>query len=73
METMNDEHAVGTPFERSGLLGSAYRGTVDRLNAAALAFVCEANLRYIRSSDISPVEANVIYAIAEKSTPGLPE
>jgi len=52
----------------SAVLGSGYRGTVDQLNAAALAFVRESNLRYIRNSGISSVEANVIYAFAEKST-----
>jgi ubiquinone/menaquinone biosynthesis C-methylase UbiE len=50
----------------SAVLGSGYRGTVDQLDGAALRHVYEANLSYIHGSGISSVEANVIYAIAQK-------
>jgi ubiquinone/menaquinone biosynthesis C-methylase UbiE len=50
----------------SAVLGSGYRGTVDQLEAAALKHVYEANMSYIQASGISSVEANVIYAIAQK-------
>ena len=50
----------------SAVLGSGFRGTVDQLEAAALKHVYEANMSYIQASGISTVEANVIYAIAQK-------
>ena len=50
----------------SAVLGSGFRGTVDQLDAAALKHVYEANVSYIQASGISSVEANVIYAIAQK-------
>ena len=50
----------------SAVLGSGYRGTVDQLDAAALKRVYEANVSYIQASGISSVEANVLYAIAQK-------
>ena len=50
----------------SAVLGSGYRGTVDQLDGAALKRVYEANVSFIQSSGISSVEANVVYAIAQK-------
>jgi ubiquinone/menaquinone biosynthesis C-methylase UbiE len=50
----------------SAVLGSGYRGTIDQLDAAGLSRVRDANLRYIRTSRIAAVEANVVYAIAGK-------
>jgi ubiquinone/menaquinone biosynthesis C-methylase UbiE len=50
----------------SAVLGSGFRGTIDQLEAAALKHVYEANMSYIQASGISSVEANVIYAIAQK-------
>ena len=50
----------------SAVLGSGYRGTVDQLSPAMRDSVRDANLRYIRDSHISAVEANVVYAIATK-------
>src|SRR4030095_1426364 len=50
----------------SAVLGSGFRGTIDQLDDAALRHVYEANMNYIEASGISSVEANVIYAIAEK-------
>ena len=50
----------------SAVLGSGFRGTVDQLNDTDLKHVRETNLNYIQTSGVSSVEANVIYAIAQK-------
>jgi ubiquinone/menaquinone biosynthesis C-methylase UbiE len=50
----------------SAVLGSGYRGTFERLDAPARARVRDANLAFIRESEIRSVEANVVYAIAVK-------
>jgi ubiquinone/menaquinone biosynthesis C-methylase UbiE len=50
----------------SAVLGSGYRGTVDQLDDADLKRVYEANVNYIVASGTSSVEANVVYAIAQK-------
>jgi hypothetical protein len=50
----------------AAVLGSGYRGTVERLDAAACERVRTANLDFICRSGIASVEANVIYAIAQK-------
>ncbi|WP_045227232.1 class I SAM-dependent methyltransferase [Methyloterricola oryzae] len=60
-------HPIESPEDWwTTLLGSGYRGTIDRLDAAAHARVREANLCYVRDSRLSGIEANVIYAIATK-------
>jgi ubiquinone/menaquinone biosynthesis C-methylase UbiE len=51
----------------TAVLGSGYRGTIDQLNAAALDRVRSANLEFIRNAGVSSVEANVVYAIADKT------
>jgi SAM-dependent methyltransferase len=51
----------------TAVLGSGYRGTVDQLDAAARDRVRAVNLEYIRSSGIKSVEANVLYAVADKT------
>lgn len=50
----------------SAVVGSGYRGTLEQLDAEALARVRTANLNYIRHAGIRSVEANVVYAIAMK-------
>ena len=50
----------------SAVLGSGFRGTVDQLNEPDRRRVHEANLNYIQAAGISSVEANVVYAIAQK-------
>jgi len=50
----------------SAVLGSGFRGTVDQLDDTALKHIYEANVSYIQGSGTSSVEANVIYAIAQK-------
>jgi len=49
------------------VLGSGYRGTIERLNLAERQKVKEANLAFIRDEKISAVETNVLYALATKS------
>jgi hypothetical protein len=51
----------------SAVLGSGYRGTLEKLDASARERVHAVNLSYIRESGIRSVEANVVYAIASKS------
>lgn len=51
------------------LMGSGYRGTLDQLSCDARERVLEANLRFIRESHITAVEANVLYAVATKPLP----
>ncbi|WP_045227192.1 class I SAM-dependent methyltransferase [Methyloterricola oryzae] len=60
-------HPIKSPEDWwTTLLGSGYRGTIDRLDAVGHARVREANLRYIRESRLTGIEANVIYATATK-------
>lgn len=49
------------------VLGSGYRGTVELLEPADRELVRRQNLDFIRRSNISSVEANVIYATAVKT------
>ena len=48
------------------VLGSGYRGTIEQLNPAEREKVKEANLAFIRDENISAVETNVLYALANK-------
>lgn len=50
----------------SAVMGTGYRGTIEQLDAAALARVRARNGDFIRSSGVREVEANVLYAVAEK-------
>ena len=60
-------HSIPSPQAWwAAVLGSGYRGTVDQLGDAARERVRCANLEFIRKSGITSVEANVVYAIAEK-------
>ena len=60
-------HSIASPEAWwAAVLGSGYRGTVDQLDAAARKRVHAANFEYIRNSGITSVEANVVYAVAEK-------
>jgi ubiquinone/menaquinone biosynthesis C-methylase UbiE len=61
-------HGISSPDAWwAAVLGSGYRGTVDQLDAAARDRVRAVNLEYIRNSGIKSVEANVVYAVADKS------
>ncbi|HEY1327226.1 MAG TPA: methyltransferase domain-containing protein [Casimicrobiaceae bacterium] len=60
-------HSIASPDAWwSAVMGSGYRGTVDRLSAEEHASVREANLRFVRDSSVTAVEANVVFATARK-------
>jgi hypothetical protein len=62
------EHPIPTPEAWwAAVLGSGYRGTLEQLDSAARERVRQANLDYIRRSGLRAVEANVVYAIANKA------
>jgi hypothetical protein len=51
----------------AAVLGSGYRGTIEQLNAVARERVRAANLEFIHDSGTTSVQANVVYAVAEKT------
>ncbi|MCQ8179827.1 methyltransferase domain-containing protein [Methylomonas sp. SURF-1] len=60
-------HPLASPEDWwTTLIGSGYRGTIDQLDAAAFDRVKQANLNFIEQNGISAVQANVIYALADK-------
>ena len=61
------EHPIGSPEDWwSAVLGSGYRGTLEKLDAQARDRVRGANLDFIRATGVRAVEANVVYAVATK-------
>ena len=61
-------HSISSPEAWwTAVLGSGYRGTLDQLDATARERVRAANFEFIRNSRITSVEANVVYAVAEKT------
>ena len=61
-------HSISSPEAWwVAVLGSGYRGTVDQLDAAARERVRAANFEFIRNSGTTSVEANVVYAVAQKT------
>lgn len=68
VEAESSVHLVPSPDAWwAAVLGSGYRGTLDQLDEAARERVRLANFEYIRNSGTTSVEANVVYAVAEKS------
>jgi ubiquinone/menaquinone biosynthesis C-methylase UbiE len=64
----SDRHTISSPEAWwAAVLGSGYRGTVDQLDAAARERVRAANFEFIRNSGTTSVEANVVYAVAQKT------
>src|SRR5262245_31578080 len=60
-------HPIPTPESWwAAVLGSGYRGTLDRLDDRERERVRAANLDFVRRSGILSVEANVLYALATK-------
>ena len=60
-------HALDSPEAWwSAVLGSGYRGTLDRLDEQGRERVRAANLAFIRNTGTRVVEANVVYANARK-------
>jgi hypothetical protein len=61
------QHPLHSPQEWwTIVLGSGYRGTIEQLEPAARERVRQANLQYIRDTQLRAVEANVVYAVARK-------
>jgi len=61
------EHPITSPEAWwSAVLGSGYRGTLERLDVQGCEHVRAANLRFIRDEGIRAVQANVVYAVATK-------
>jgi ubiquinone/menaquinone biosynthesis C-methylase UbiE len=62
------QHPIASPEAWwPAVLGSGYRGTVEQLDAKDRARVRAANLDFVRQSGIRSVEANVVYAVAQKT------
>jgi ubiquinone/menaquinone biosynthesis C-methylase UbiE len=67
------EHPIPSPEAWwSAVLGSGYRGTLERLDAPGRDHVRAVNLAFIRDAGIRSVEANVVYALAMKGNRGVP-
>ncbi|NOT86161.1 MAG: class I SAM-dependent methyltransferase [Methylococcaceae bacterium] len=49
------------------VLGSGYRGTIDQMQPEELALVRKANTEFISNAQIQAVQANVLYAVAQKT------
>jgi ubiquinone/menaquinone biosynthesis C-methylase UbiE len=61
------QHPIPSPEAWwSAVLGSGYRGTLDRLDAQDRDYVRTTNLAFIRDADVRSVEVNVVYAVAVK-------
>lgn len=64
-------HPIASPEAWwAAVVGSGYRGTLDQLDAAAREQVKRANFDYVRRSGVRSLEANVVYAIADKPARG---
>jgi len=60
-------HPIASPEAWwAAVLGTGYRGTMEQLSKHDFERVRQANLDYVRRSQISAVEANVVYAVAER-------
>lgn len=67
ISVQSDRHSISSPEAWwAAVLGSGYRGTIDQLDAATRERVQAANYEFICDSGVTSVEANVVYAIAEK-------
>ena len=61
------EHPIASPEAWwSAVLGSGYRGTVEKLEPGHREFVRNANFHFVRHTGLRAVEANVVYALARK-------
>lgn len=61
------EHPIASPEAWwSAVLGSGYRGTVEKLEPGHREFVRNANFDFVRHTGLRAVEANVVYALARK-------
>ena len=62
------QHPIPSPEAWwSAVLGSGYRGTLERLDDAGRDHVRAVNLAFVRDAQVRSVEANVVYAVATKA------
>jgi ubiquinone/menaquinone biosynthesis C-methylase UbiE len=60
-------HPIASPEDWwTMLLGSGYRGTIEQMEPEVLELVRQANFSFIVSNQIQAVQANVLYALAQK-------
>lgn len=65
--TENRWHPLRSPEDWwTIVMGTGYRGTVERLSVAERAAVREANLAFIRDHEIATLPTNALYAVATK-------
>jgi hypothetical protein len=68
VEAESNYHPIPSPEAWwAAVMGSGYRGTVDKLEPEAAARVRAHNDKFIRESGIREVEANVVYAVAKRA------
>jgi len=61
------EHPIASPEAWwATVLGSGYRGTLEKLDPTAVEQVRVENFRVLREREVRAVQANVVYAVAEK-------
>lgn len=61
-------HALNSPEDWwTAILGSGYRGTVEQLNEHDREQVRHENLDFIRRTNLTSVEANVVYAVGTRT------
>ncbi len=60
-------HPIASPEDWwTMILGSGYRGTLYLMAPEMVEYVRQANVAFIAESHIREVQANVLYAVAEK-------
>jgi ubiquinone/menaquinone biosynthesis C-methylase UbiE len=60
-------HPIASPEDWwTTLRGSGYRGTIEQMDAEMVEYVRQANFSFISNARIQEVQANVLYALAEK-------
>mgnify|MGYP006283568419 FL=1 len=60
-------HRISRPEDWwTTVMGSGYRGTIEKLNPESQQKVRELNLKFIENAGVEGIQANVIYAIARK-------
>jgi len=67
-EAESGKHPIPSPEAWwSAVVGSGYRGTLEKLDARSREQVRAANLAFVRTTQVQAVEANVVYAVAVKA------
>jgi len=67
-ETEYGTHPIPSPDSWwAMIMGSGYRGTIEQMDQDAIDTVRQANFAFIKNSQIESVQANVVYAVAEKA------